>query len=312
MPSAEAHVAHTLVRTQATFFNALTLLLLLPLPTPAETLQIGVFTLFHPLELRVTPVSAPLHITTAGRQITLEGNQSHTVRLARLSSQLRVTARDGTDTDFRLSIPGKIQRQFHGILTIKPGDHKLIAIVTMNSEVAVASVVAAELASSTPIEAMKAQAVAARSYFAASSPRHDDFAFCDTTHCQLLREWPGPASKAFRATQDTRSLVLAYHGKPFPALYSAACGGQTRALEDSASGYSYQSVPCPTCRRGSPGVVKGHQFGLCQTGAAGMADAGSDFRAILHHYYPAASLIQISPIAIFLLPLEPALRHIRN
>jgi peptidoglycan hydrolase-like amidase len=276
-----------------------TILLLLSFSASAATLRIGVFTLFHPLEIRIAPVSAPIRITTDDRQIMLEGNRSYTIRLASLSTAVRVTSRDGADADFRLSIPGKIQREFHGVLTVKPGDHKLIAIVAMDSEIAVASVVAAELSPATPLEAIKAQAVAARSYYAASAPRHDDFAFCDTTHCQFLREPPAPTSKAFRAAQDTRNLVLAYQGKPFPALYSAACGGQTRTLEDPASGYQYQSVSCDVCRRRSPGVVKGHQLGLCQTGAAGMAEAGSDFRAILDHYFPAASIVQISPIAIF-------------
>ena len=48
--------------------------------------------------------------------------------------------------------------------------------------------------------------------------------------------------------------------------------------------------------------VQGHQLGLCQTGAAGMAATGVGFREILDHYYPATSVI-------FLLPRPPALRH---
>src|ERR1039458_7897639 len=41
-----------------------------------------------------------------------------------------------------------------------------------------------------PSEALKALAVAARSYFVAGKGRHRDFDFCDTTHCQFLREAP--------------------------------------------------------------------------------------------------------------------------
>jgi len=277
-----------------------------------ELVAIGVFSLFHPSELLVSPASTPLLVTAAGRQFILEGRQSHLISLGRISSPIRVSARDGADADFRLSIPGKIERQFHGRLTVEPGDHKLIAVVTMDREIAVASVVAAEMPASTPIEALKAQAVVARSYYAAAGARHDGFEFCDTTHCQFLREPPKPESPAFRAAEETRGLVLAFNGKPFAALYSASCGGQTRSLGDSLSGYPYYSVPCDYCRRHAHGVSSGHQLGLCQSGAAGMAEAGAGFREILEHYFPATSLVQISQNAIFFLPLEQPLRHSRN
>jgi len=38
------------------------------------------------------------------------------------------------------------------------------------------------------------------------------------------------------------------------------------------------------------GIGQGHGVGLCQRGARGMAESGSDFRAILEHYYPNTSL----------------------
>jgi peptidoglycan hydrolase-like amidase len=170
----------------------------------------------------------------------------------------------------------------------------------MDREVAVASVVAAEMPPTAPFEALKAQAVVARSYYAAGHDRHSGFAFCDTTHCQFLRAWPDAASPAFRATRDTRGLVLEYLGQPLAALYSASCGGRTRAL-DETSAYPYYSVACDFCRRHAPGVVHGHQLGLCQAGAAGMAAAGASFQAILDHYLPGT--------AIFLLPPSPTLRH---
>ena len=155
----------------------------------------------------------------------------------------------------------------------------------------------------TPLEALKAQAVIARSYFAAAGPRHDAFDFCDSTHCQFLREPPQPGSDAFRAASETRGLVLAYHGKPLAAMYSASCGGQTRSLQSEGQGYEYRSVPCDFCRRNSPGVVQGHQLGLCQKGAAGMAASGAGFCEILQHYYPGT---------FFLLPPSPALSHSKD
>jgi peptidoglycan hydrolase-like amidase len=268
-----------------------------------EIVQIGVFSLFHPTELRVSPVSAALLITSGDSRIVLEGRQSRTISLAQISAPVKVSSLDGSDADFRISIPGKIERQFHGKLTIQAGDHKLIPAVAMDREIAVASVVGAEMAAGTPLEALKAQAVIARAYFAAAGSRHDAFDFCDSTHCQFLREPQQPGSDAFRAASETRGLVLAYLGKPFPAMYSASCGGQTRSLESEGPGYPYRSVSCDFCRRNNPGSVQGHQLGLCQKGAAGMAASGIGFREILEHYYPGTFL---------LLPPSSALSHSKD
>lgn len=286
--------------------------LLVALPALSQTVDIGVFTLFKPVELRVSPAAAPLLVTTAGVTKILEGRQSFTIRLTQRNTPVRVTSRDASAADFHLAIPGKIDRRFHGVLTINARGHKLEAVVSIDREIAVASVVAAEMAPGTPFEALKAQAVAARSYYAAAGPRHDNFDFCDTTHCQFLRAWPNPASPAFRAAQETHGITLEYAGRPLASLYSASCGGQTRALDNSADGYPYYSVTCDFCRRHAPGIVRGHQLGLCQNGATGMAAAGANFQAILDHYFPGTSLAQNRLNAIFLLPPPPPLRHSKD
>jgi len=147
----------------------------------------------------------------------------------------------------------------------------------MDREIAVASVVAAEMPPGTPLEALKAQAVIARAYFAAAGPRHDAFDFCDSTHCQFLREPPQPGTEAFLAANETRGMVLAYLGRPLAAMYSASCGGQTRALESEGPGYSYRSVSCDFCRRNAPGLVQGHQLGLCRRAPLEWRHRASDF-----------------------------------
>ena len=281
-----------------------------------QNVDVGVFTLFKPVELRVAPANGPILVSAGDTRLILEGNQSYLIR-----GPVRVTGRDGTPADFKASVPGKIERRFHGTLTVRAGDHKLIAVVSMDREIAVASVVGAEMPVDTPIEALKAQAVIARSYYAATRHRHDAFDFCDTTHCQFLREPPEPASAAFEAARATHDLLLEYSGAPVAALYSAACGGRTRSLDDG-EGYAYRSVDCDYCRRHSPGVVEGHQIGLCQAGAAGMAAAGADFRAILDHYYPGTALVtapsrsRLSSArglkSIFLLPGSLTLSHSKD
>ena len=242
--------------------------------------SIGVFGLFHPPELVVEPVRGRvLAIEVGGKREVLEGRGSLRLRAAAV-----VTARNGDDAAFVLSVPGKIRREFRGKLTVRESGSELIAVVEMDRETAVASIVAAESPGS-PMEAQKAQAVVTRSYLIATRRRHEQFDFCDTTHCQFLREVPRFGSAARRAQEATPGLALTYEGRAVLALYSANCGGHTRTAAEAGwrmDGYPYYSVECPVS-----GDVSGHRVGMCQHGAAQMAREGKMFRDILGHYYPA-------------------------
>lgn len=245
---------------------------------------ICVFSLFHPVELQVQPARAHIVVVEQnGHRRTLEG--SATMKLLGRST---VTGREGAETTFILSIPGKIRREFHGRLEVHEQNGHLLAIVKMELENAVASIVAAESPPSAPLEARKAQAVVARSFLVAAHGRHEGFDFCDTTHCQFLRESPPSGSLSAKAASETRSLVVAYEGRPIPALYSANCGGRTRTLADAGwneEAYPYFAVDCPV-----KGAVAGHRIGMCQEGAAQMARKGKTFREILALYFPATTI----------------------
>jgi peptidoglycan hydrolase-like amidase len=245
---------------------------------------ICVFSLFHPIELDVQPPRASfLVLEQNGHRQTLEG-----LRTMRILGNATVTGREGAATKFILSVPGKIRREFQGRLEVREQDGHLLAIVKMDLENAVASIVAAESPPGAPIEARKAQAVLARSFLIAARGRHEGFDFCDTTHCQFLREAPAAGSVTARATEATKDLVVAYHGRTIAALYSANCGGKTRSLDDagwSAEPYPYFAIDCPV-----RGAIAGHRIGMCQEGAAQMAQNGKTFREILAHYFPATTI----------------------
>ncbi len=279
------------------------------------TVKIGVFGLFHPTHLTVKALP---------RQVLLvNGTPRHAADIA---APARITARDGGPTDFLLGIPGKIQRNFRGTLSISTVGNELIPVITMDLEQAVAAVVAAEYPEGTHIEALKAAAVLARSYYQVPRRRHTNFDFCDTTHCQFHRSPPSPQNPAIKAAQETAGITIAYQNQPFAPLYSASCGGQTKTAASvglQPDPYPYFAVDCPACRRNSrawtqsiateiipteqfrlarkipsnnytvdktTGVIsgrgEGHGVGLCQSGAAAMAAGGTSFRDILNHYYP--------------------------
>jgi stage II sporulation protein D len=281
------------------------------------TVHIGVFGLFHPGHLTVRTLPAQVLIANGSPQTFIE------VRLN--DPPLVITARDGEAADFILSVPGKIERQFHGTLEISTVAGELIPVITMDREHAVAAVIAAEYPDGTPVEALKAAAIVARSYYAASPKRHAHFDFCDTTHCQFHRAPPPSQHAAWRATRETDGLVLRYQNRPFAPLYSASCGGRTHTASEVGlrddDVYPYFAVNCPSCQRRSRtwtrqiegnvtqteqfrlakkipsnnyvlegtilhGRGEGHGVGLCQSGASAMASSGASFRDILNHYYP--------------------------
>jgi peptidoglycan hydrolase-like amidase len=242
-----------------------------------------VFGLFRPSVLTVTPHrGVALKVTSGTGTFTISGDSRHELR-----GPARVMGVDGGAADFILAVPGRIERRYRGVLSVEADGDVLVAVVTMGRETAVASVIAAESPPGAGIEALKAQAVVSRSFYAAAGDRHRGFAFCDTTHCQFLRE-PPPAGSAFeKAARETAGLLLRYRGAPVEALFSASCGGRTKTLAEaglSPGPYPYVAVDCP-CR----GASRGHGAGLCQEGAALLAATGLSFREILRHYFPGAA-----------------------
>ena len=203
-----------------------------------------------------------LILTAGSHQIGLSGGASAFLSLEAehvrvrsrsesfVAAEVRVTGAAASGSDLLLSVPGKLTRQFRGRLDVACRIDELIAVVEMDLETAVASAVAAESAPWASLEALKAQAVATRSYYLASRARHGQIDFCDTTHCQFLREAPSPQSLAAQAAAATEGLVLIYDGAPFPALFTGSCGGRTRSLREvglDPAAYPYFPVLCNYC-----------------------------------------------------------------
>ena len=243
--------------------SAFALILLVPGACAAGDLRIGVFGLFHPQRLVISSLPAQTVILSAGTHqiilseggravVDLEGNHVR-VRIndeSLVAAEAHVADRTGKGTDFLLSVPGRITRRFRGKLAVKCQTNELVAVVEMELETAVASAVTAESAPGAPLEALKAQAVATRSYYVASPSRHEQVDFCDTTHCQFLREAPSPNSLPAQAAAATGGLVLLYDGATLPALFTGSCGGRTRTLAEiglAPAPYPYFSVACNYC-----------------------------------------------------------------
>ncbi len=89
------------------------------------------------------------------------------------------------------------------------------------------SVVTAEMPASFPLEALKAQAVAARTYTLANIGRHQELHadLCDTTDCQAYHGIGSEKEAGRRAVFETDGQTLQVNGKILYSEYGADCGG---------------------------------------------------------------------------------------
>lgn len=123
-------------------------------------------------------------------------------------------------------------RPYRGALEIAP--NRAVNVVALEDYLK--GVVPWEMSPSAPTEALKAQAICARSNLLAkmSGHRHsaDGFDVCDFDHCQ---GYPGAANEkpaSTLAVEQTRGMVLFYKGRVADAVYGTNCGGITASDDD--------------------------------------------------------------------------------
>ncbi len=94
-------------------------------------------------------------------------------------------------------------------------------------------VIHGEMSQSYPLEALKAQAVVARS-FAGQNRTHakDGFNVCSTTHCQVYKGFAGEYPKTTQAVDETAGEMMYSEGEIVQAFYFKNSGGHTQNSED--------------------------------------------------------------------------------
>lgn len=160
-------------------------------------------------------------------------------------------------------------------------------------ETYLAGVVVAEMGMDVPLEALKAQAVAARTY-AIAAQRHPEHNadVCTAAHCQKWKRVdPITAPEAFRAVSETWGIVAMHDGQLINTFFFEHCDGRTRNAEEMhLPALSYlRSVDC-SCGFLS---LKGHGVGMCKRGAIVMARRNASFEQILQHYYRGVVIVRM-------------------
>ncbi|MBR3764638.1 MAG: SpoIID/LytB domain-containing protein [Clostridia bacterium] len=132
-------------------------------------------------------------------------------------------------------------------LTIDGG--MLRPILTINVEEYLLGVVPYEMSEYFPLEALKAQAVCARTYALNKLGSNKDYDVVDTTNDQVFKGVNYAYVNAMRAVQETAGIVGTYNGQLAICYYSASNGGQTELVQNVWSGRGdwdyYQMVDDP-------------------------------------------------------------------
>ena len=123
------------------------------------------------------------------------------------------------------------QKRYSGKLKIFVQDNKIFLVNILGVENYLSSVVGSEMPSKWPIEALKAQAIASRTY-ALKQKGNSIFDIDSTNRNQVYNGLESSTYKTSKAVKSTKSLVLIYKNKLINALFHSSSAGMTENSQD--------------------------------------------------------------------------------
>jgi stage II sporulation protein D len=152
-----------------------------------------------------------------------------------------------TDGSTGIKLQERGGRTYRGSMEASAYNGKLAVVNELPFEQYLYSVVPSEMPSSWPSEALKAQAVAARSYALFQGMGFGIAHVNDTELSQVYSGIDSEKATTTAAVNATAGMVAMYNGKPIEALFSSNAGGQTAdATEIWGNAVPYlKSVPSP-------------------------------------------------------------------
>jgi stage II sporulation protein D len=179
----------------------------------------------------------------------------------RLDMPLEVKrARDGVLVNGKL-VPGLVAsapvrvtvngKGYRGLLEVSATDKGLLVVNELPLEEYLIGLINCEISSAWPMEAVKAQAVIARSYavYQKQARRGAPYQLESSVMDQVYEGCDVEDSRAARGVQESAGEVLSYDGKVIQAFYHSNCAGHTESSE-RVWGLSIpylRGVPCQYC-----------------------------------------------------------------
>lgn len=124
--------------------------------------------------------------------------------------------------------------RYRGDLTLEPGANGILILNTVPMEHYLLSVVPSEVPSSWPEEALKAQAVCARTYVLREMIAKADqpYDVVPTTANQVYHGMDKENPRTTKAVEDTAGKIIIYEREPIQAFFHSNAGGQTEKSEN--------------------------------------------------------------------------------
>src|SRR6185369_6503704 len=150
-------------------------------------------------------------------------------------------------------------KPYRGLAELSAADNGILVVNQLPLEEYLVGLINCEISSAWPIEAVKAQAIIARTYALnrkmarMTAPYHLESSVIDQVYEGCLIE----DSRARRAVSETEHEVLVYGGAVIQTFYHSSCGGKTEASENvwGASLPYLKGVDCQYCLTSSAAVA---------------------------------------------------------
>ena len=162
----------------------------------------------------------------------------------RLESEDTVHGALTLDDDPNKRGPFSLGRALRGAIEVSLFNRRrsLRLVNVVNLEDYTEGVVGAEMPSNSPLEALKAQALIARThalFIKTVSKRHkkEGYDVCDGQHCQVYAGLRAEDGRTRSAVAATRGRVALYKGQLAHVIYSSNCGGSSQSGDDIGWGH---------------------------------------------------------------------------
>lgn len=153
----------------------------------------------------------------------------------------------------RVALNGK---GYRGLIEVTAADKGLLVINQLPLEEYLIGLINCEISSAWPMEAVKSQAVIARSYamFQKQARRGAPYQLESSVMDQVYEGCDLEDSRAARGVQETAGEVLVYDGKVIQAFYHSNCAGHTESSKNvwGLSIAYLRGVACQYCREANP------------------------------------------------------------
>lgn len=170
--------------------------------------------------VREVPAGEVVLVERAGEQVALQiGDERLEAKEWNLQGESPLSLSDAKGNNgrsYRGKIVVRVYRSRLQVLNVLPMEDYLLGVVPL------------EMPPGFPAEALKAQAVAARSWTVRNRFKHeaDGADVCDGTHCQVYGGVNAEKESTTTAVRNTAGVIVVNSDLPVDGVYTADCGGQ--------------------------------------------------------------------------------------